>query len=131
VAAAAAQTPGVVLLGFVTDLELNWLYENAAGFVLPSLLEGFGVPVAEAVARGLAPLVSADSVLHEVAGDGALLVDPTDTAQIAAGMRALVEMTKAEADERHVALVASLAKFSPEVFEQSWRDAIEAAIASA
>ncbi len=131
VAAAAAQTPGVVLLGFVTDLELNWLYENAAGFVLPSLLEGFGVPVAEAVARGLVPLVSADSVLHEVAGDGALLVDPMDTAQIAAGMRALVEMSKAEAEARHVALVASLAKFSPEVFEQSWREAIEAAIASA
>ncbi len=49
----AAETPGVKALGFVTEPQLRWLYLNAAGFVLPSLLEGFGLPPIEAAQRGL------------------------------------------------------------------------------
>ena len=124
----AARTPGVLLLGFVSDEELNWLYANSVGFVLPSLLEGFGVPVAEAAAHGLTPLVSADSVLQEVAGDGALLVDPMDVDQIAAGMQALHAMTPAEASRRRHALTASLHRFSHDSFASAWRSAILEAI---
>lgn len=130
-ALAAKQTPGVVLFDYVSDQTLNWLYGAAAGFVLPSLLEGFGVPVAESIARGLIPLVSADSVLHEVAGDGALLVDPNDTAQIAAAMRALVMMPQAESERRRGMLTQSLTRFSDEAFARQWRVAIEQVIASA
>jgi glycosyltransferase involved in cell wall biosynthesis len=124
VEALAAQTPGVRLFGYVADPVLNWLYGNARGFVLPSLLEGFGVPVAEAVARGLTPMVSVDSVLHEVAGDGALLVDPEDTLQIAAAMGTLIAMPEAEATARRASMALSLSRFSAETFAQSWRDMV-------
>ena len=52
VAAVAAATPGVRIMGFVSDAELSWLYAHASGFALLSRLEGFGIPVAEAIARG-------------------------------------------------------------------------------
>jgi glycosyltransferase involved in cell wall biosynthesis len=45
----ARRTPNVILPGYVNDAELRWLYKNATGFVLPSLLEGFGLPAAEAI----------------------------------------------------------------------------------
>ncbi|MBV9994428.1 MAG: glycosyltransferase family 4 protein [Caulobacteraceae bacterium] len=121
---AARRTPGVRLLGFVSDPVLNWLYAHAAGFVLPSLLEGFGVPVAEAIARGLTPLVSAGGVLHEVAGDGALLVDPGDADDIAGAMRRLVEMPAPEAERRRSQLADSIRRFTPQAFANAWRDAI-------
>jgi glycosyltransferase involved in cell wall biosynthesis len=130
VAETAAATPGVVLLDYVTDEELNWLYGNAAGFVLPSLLEGFGVPVAEAVSRGLTPLVSAGGVLHEVAGDSAILVDPEDTVQIAGAMRRLVCMSTDEAEQRRTAAMAALERFSSDAFERGWRAVIEQAVAA-
>jgi glycosyltransferase involved in cell wall biosynthesis len=126
---AASQTPGVVLLDYVTDEELNWLYANAAGFVLPSLLEGFGVPVAEAISRGLVPIVSADSVLHEVAGDGAVLVDPNDPGRIADAMCKLVAMPVAERRRRQAASALALARFSPEAFDRGWREVIQRAAA--
>jgi glycosyltransferase involved in cell wall biosynthesis len=125
VAEAASRTAGVILLDYVTDSELNWLYANAAGFVLPSLLEGFGVPVAEAISRGLVPLVSAGGVLHEVAGDGAFLVDPCDASQIADAMRQLASMSAAEKRQRLCASAASLARFSTEAFVSGWREVIE------
>jgi glycosyltransferase involved in cell wall biosynthesis len=127
----ARRTPGVHLFGYVDDQALNWLYDAAAGFVLPSLLEGFGVPVAEAIMRGLIPLVSAESVLHEVAGHGALLVDPESTDQIAAAMRSLIIMPREEADERRKALALQPGRFAPEVAAGQWREAIERVIATA
>jgi glycosyltransferase involved in cell wall biosynthesis len=124
---AASRTEGVTLLDYVTDQELNWLYANADGFVLPSLLEGFGVPVAEAISQGLIPIVSADSVLHEVAGDGAILVDPNDPGQIADAMRQLVAMSAAERFGRRAASARALARFSSEAFDRGWREVIERA----
>ena len=50
--AEAARTPGVKVLGYVEDTELRWLYRNASAFVLPSLLEGFGMPVLEVAQYG-------------------------------------------------------------------------------
>ncbi len=61
---------------FVTDEELNWLYDNAAAYVFPSLMEGFGLPGLEAMAHNL-PVVSSNATcLPEVYGDGALYFDP-------------------------------------------------------
>jgi glycosyltransferase involved in cell wall biosynthesis len=96
VARMARKMPAVILTGYVSDRELRWLYANAAGFVLPSLLEGFGLPAAEAISRNLVPLVSRDGALHEVAGDRAILVDPLDVKEIAQGMRRLAFMDKGE-----------------------------------
>jgi glycosyltransferase involved in cell wall biosynthesis len=55
---AAAKMHAVILPGYVNDSQLRWLYAHASGFVLPSLLEGFGLPAAEAISKGLVPLLS-------------------------------------------------------------------------
>jgi glycosyltransferase involved in cell wall biosynthesis len=125
VAALAAATPGVILLPYVTDAELQWLYGAAAGFVLMSRLEGFGVPVAEAIARGLVPLVTADSVLEEVAGDGALTAPCHDLEAIAAQMNRLVALTPSERAERQQRLSQSIARFSREAFARAWSTLID------
>lgn len=76
----------VIFTGYVPDEDLPALLSGAEVFVFPSLYEGFGLPVLEAMACG-APVVCSDtSSLPEVAGDAALLVSPTDTAALAAAM---------------------------------------------
>jgi glycosyltransferase involved in cell wall biosynthesis len=89
-------TPGVHVLGYRTDAELLWLFRNATGFVLPSLLEGFGIPGLEAAQHRLVALVSAQSAQDEALDGAAILVDPYSTDSIAAGMTRLVEMSHAE-----------------------------------
>jgi glycosyltransferase involved in cell wall biosynthesis len=77
-------------IGFVPESELPALYAEATAFAFPSLEEGFGLPVLEAMAAGTAVLTSNRSSLPEVAGDAALLVDPYDTGAIAAGLDRLL-----------------------------------------
>ncbi len=71
----------------VEDEQLVDLYNGAMAFVFPSLYEGFGLPVLEAMACGTPVITSNVTSLPEVAGDAALLVDPYDTGAIAAAMR--------------------------------------------
>jgi glycosyltransferase involved in cell wall biosynthesis len=80
----------VKLAGPVDDATLHGLYAAADGLAYPSLYEGFGLPVLEAMAHGTPVLTSERSSLPEVAGEAALLVDPTDQAAIAAGLLRLV-----------------------------------------
>ncbi|KXK08968.1 MAG: Capsular glucan synthase [Microgenomates bacterium OLB22] len=70
-------------LGYVPDAELAVLYENAQCFVLPSLYEGFGIPILEAMAHGTPVVTSDNSSLPEVGGDACLYVNANDTMQIA------------------------------------------------
>jgi alpha-1,3-rhamnosyl/mannosyltransferase len=88
----------VRILGHVPDEDLPDLYRAAAVFALPSLHEGFGIPVLEAMACGTPVLASSVYALPEVCGNAAELVDPYDTAAIAAGLqRILVDEAHAEA----------------------------------
>ena len=92
----AERTPGVSALGYVSEPQLRWLYQNSCGFVLPSLLEGFGLPLIEAAQRGLAALASGGSAQEEAIGGAAILVDPTSTESVMEGMLRLVELSAAE-----------------------------------
>jgi glycosyltransferase involved in cell wall biosynthesis len=82
---------GVHLLGYVTDAEKGGLLRGAAGFVFPSLYEGFGFPVLEAMHAGTPVITARTSSLPELTGDhAALLVDPLDVDAIASAMRRLL-----------------------------------------
>ena len=80
----------IELTGYVPDSRLGELYDRAAVFAFPSLDEGFGMPVLEAMARGVPVLTSNRSALPEAAGDAALLVDPFRTDEIREGLRRLI-----------------------------------------
>jgi len=80
----------IQVLGYVSDSGLTDLYRRASVFAFPSLDEGFGMPLLDAMALGVPILASNVSALPEVTGDAALLVDPVDTNAIAEGLRKLV-----------------------------------------
>ena len=77
-------------LGWVGDGQMEGLYAAADAFVFPSLSEGFGLPVLEAMARGVPVACSNRPPLTEVAGDAALLFDPTSPRTIAGAIAALL-----------------------------------------
>src|SRR5207237_9627285 len=80
----AIDAPGeITMTGSVSPPDLDALYRGADAFVYPSLYEGFGLPILDAMARGIPSIVSATSSLPEVAGEAAGPVDPRSTAAIA------------------------------------------------
>jgi len=79
----------VHFLGYVSDEALRTLYRRAALFIYPSLFEGFGLPVLEAMASGCPVITSNISSLPEVAGNAALLVDPRNVEEIAGAIEAV------------------------------------------
>jgi glycosyltransferase involved in cell wall biosynthesis len=83
--------PNVLVLGGVPADELVAIYNLATVAALPSLDEGFGLPVVESMACGTPVVCSGEGALPEVAGDAALLVDPHDVGRIAAALTAVME----------------------------------------
>ncbi len=79
----------VTLTGYVDDDALQWLYQNCFAFVYPSLFEGFGLPVLEAMSQGAAAITSDCTSLTEITGDAGLLVDPLSEESICQAMRRL------------------------------------------
>lgn len=73
----------ILNLGYINDQKLKALYENALGFIAPSLYEGFGLPVLEAMRLGCPVISSHAASLPEVAGDAALYFDPNHVSSIA------------------------------------------------
>lgn len=81
----------VVLTGYVTDEQLSTLYAHAYFLAIPSIYEGFGLPIVEANTYGIPVLTSNRSCLPEVAGDSGVLVDPFDIHSIAFGITTLLK----------------------------------------
>ena len=88
----------VIFAGRLTDSELDAAYRAARLLVFPSLSEGFGLPVLEAMARGTPVVCSNAGALPEVAGDAALLHDPLDASALARMMRMMWSIDPVNAD---------------------------------
>jgi glycosyltransferase involved in cell wall biosynthesis len=87
---AGSLTDQIRFTGWLDDTTLAGLYAAALVFVFPSLAEGFGLPVLEAMRRGVPVACSNATSLPEVAGDAALYFEPTDTASITAAIEKLL-----------------------------------------
>lgn len=81
----------IVLAGFVGDADLSALYSAADVFAFPSLYEGFGIPVLEALACGTPVVCANNSSLPEAAGDAALLIDAQNERDLATALQQLIE----------------------------------------
>ena len=100
----------VRLTGYVSDEELVSLYSGAGCFLFPSLYEGFGLPVLEAMACG-APVVTGDtSSLPEAAGDAALMVPPSDVDAVAGAVLRVLTDDALAADLRRRGLERAAAR---------------------
>ena len=108
--------------GYVETDDLPSLYAGAVAFAYPSLFEGFGLPVLEAMACGTPTLSSRTTSIPEVAGEAALLVDPTDVAAIADG---LLRLVSDDALRRRLS-AASLDQANRFSWEQCARDTVDA-----
>jgi glycosyltransferase involved in cell wall biosynthesis len=95
---ARADGARVVVAGWVSDEDLEGLYRAATCLAFPSLVEGFGLPVLEAMRRGLPVACSGTTALPELAGDAALLFDPESTEEIAVSITGLLDDAALRAD---------------------------------
>jgi glycosyltransferase involved in cell wall biosynthesis len=104
-------------LGRVSDEELAALYRGARAVAYPSLYEGFGLPVLEAMACGAPVVTSRGGATEEVSGAAAVLVDPLDVASIASGL----EEASSRRDELHAAGLERAKAFSwDRVARETW-----------
>jgi len=85
------ETAGVKYLGFVPDEDKAVLYQNASLFVFPSLYEGFGIPVLEAMASGVPVITSNRSSLPEVGQNAVCYVNPHNVVELAENMKLILE----------------------------------------
>ncbi|HEX7046428.1 MAG TPA: glycosyltransferase family 1 protein [Gammaproteobacteria bacterium] len=109
---ALIQEGNLVLPGYLESAALRDLYAGAALFAYPSVYEGFGLPVVEAMASGVPVMTSNCSSLPEVAGDAAQLVNPLEVDDIAAALARLLN----DSEERHCLATAGLKRAS----EYTW-----------
>ena len=100
----------VRVLGFVPTDDLRALYAGAEVFCLPSLREGFGMPLLEAMAQGAPAITSSGTATAEVAGDAAVLVDPLDAPALTEAIAHVLD-DPAEQDRRRLASLARAAEY--------------------
>jgi glycosyltransferase involved in cell wall biosynthesis len=120
-AAASRSRERIHMPGYATPAELaNW-YARAMVFAFPSLDEGFGMPVLEAMAAGVPVIASDRSAVPEVAAEAAWLVDPEDTEELAEALATLTQDNERRAHFSRLGL-ARAAKFTwAEAVEKTWR----------
>jgi glycosyltransferase involved in cell wall biosynthesis len=124
IVATAARTAGVKVLGYVSDAQLRWLYQEASAFVLPSLLEGFGMPALEAALHGLVPIISRDSALAEAVNGLAIQVDPHSVSDIGEAMESVLALNERRRKELKNALIVHAQTATREKFLAEWGDLI-------
>lgn len=125
--AAPSAEPGLRLLGAVEEEELPPLYSGALAVVYPSLYEGFGLPVLEAMQCGAVVITSRDPAITEVAEGAAIQVDALDTKSLAAAMESVVRVPENFAEFRARALRRA-AEFSWERTARKTREVYASAI---
>lgn len=103
----SAVGPQIRATGYLETREIRALMAASVALVLPSLEEGFGLPVAEAMAAGLPVVCSRGSALEEVAGGAATLVNPLDTGSIAGGIERLLDNRDLQERQRRLGLEQS------------------------
>ncbi|MDG5815007.1 glycosyltransferase family 1 protein [Chitinispirillales bacterium ANBcel5] len=81
----------IIFTGYISDSNLTWLYDNAKALVFPSIYEGFGLPVIEAMSRGCPVCCSDTSCLPETAGNAALYFDPLKPSDINEKMKTVLD----------------------------------------
>ena len=118
----------VVRLGRLADDELAAAYAGARAFCFPSLWEGFGMPVLEAMAHGVPVVTSAGTSMEEISPQGAILVDPLSADEVAAGLLAAVGPRH---DELSAGARANAARFTWERSAQLHVEAYRAALTRA
>ncbi|MCX6809701.1 MAG: glycosyltransferase family 1 protein [Candidatus Berkelbacteria bacterium] len=116
----------VIFTGFVEDEILARLYTDCKIFIYPSLYEGFGLPVLEAMSFGAPTITSNISSMPEVIGDAGILVDPKNPEQISKAIEALISQDKIRNDLSKKALIKSL-NFSWDFAAQETLDLIKSA----
>ncbi|MHB8626295.1 MAG: glycosyltransferase family 4 protein [Aggregatilineales bacterium] len=114
--------PGVIVPGYVADADVAVMYSGALALAFPSLYEGFGFPVIEAMRCGTPVLCSNTSSLPELAGDAALTVDPLDVNAIRDGLARLVADPTLRAD--------LVQRGYPQAARFTWRAAAEGTLAA-
>jgi len=119
--ARAGLQSAVVFPGHVPPEDLRALYSACTMFVFPSLYEGFGMPVLEAMACGAPVICSNTSALPEVAGGAAILVEPTSVEAIAAAMAKVLSNKDVRDELRH----AGLARAKTFTWERAARELLE------
>ena len=122
IVASAARTSGVKVLSYVSDAQLRWLYKEASAFVLPSLLEGFGMPALEAALHGLVPIISRDSALAEAVNGAGIHVDPRSVSDIGDAMESVLALDEGRRDALKSALIARARSATREKFLAVWED---------
>jgi glycosyltransferase involved in cell wall biosynthesis len=110
----------IELPGYVSHAKLEDLYRRAAIFAFPSLDEGFGIPVIEAMARGVPVLTSDGSALREIAAGAALLVDPREIDSIASNLIRLTQDEQLRADLAVKGLTRSAQFTWEKAVESTW-----------
>ncbi len=112
----------VLFCGYLPDEEVAELMKRCCCFVYPSLYEGFGIPVSEALSCGAVVVTSDCSSLPEVAGDAGFLAEPDDTADIAANIEKVLHLTEEQRAEQKQKSLSQAERFSWERTAQQTLD---------
>jgi glycosyltransferase involved in cell wall biosynthesis len=110
----------VIRTGYISVRDKHALISGATALAYPSLYEGFGLPVLEGFAAGVPVLTSDTSSMPEVAGDAAMLVDPTDPASISRGLGELLS----DGDLREMLAAAGMARAASFTWERCARETV-------